>query len=147
MKKLILLVVVLAAAYFVAVESGLIPAERAGVSDTIAVADNILASAIANHKSGVQVQGGGLVTRLLDDDNDGSRHQRFIIELGTGQTLLIAHNIDLAQRIESLRVGDHVEFSGEYEWNQRGGVIHWTHDDPAGRHLSGWLKHNARMYQ
>jgi hypothetical protein len=57
------------------------------------------------------------VTRILADDNDGSRHQRFILEVGGGRTLLIAHNIDLAPRVTGLKVGDTVEFHGEYEWN------------------------------
>ncbi|MDH3867394.1 MAG: DUF3465 domain-containing protein, partial [Desulfobulbaceae bacterium] len=47
----------------------------------------------------VQVKGEGLVDKLLSDDNEGSRHQRFILKLASGQTLLLAHNIDLAPRI------------------------------------------------
>lgn len=97
--------------------------------------------------SDVQVRGAGTVLRTLSDDNEGSRHQRFILELPSGHTLLIAHNIDLAPRIHSLNKGDHVEFFGEYEWNDRGGVIHWTHHDPQGRHVGGWLKHQGRTYQ
>jgi hypothetical protein len=84
---------------------------------------------------------------MLADDNDGSRHQRFILEVAGGRTLLIAHNIDLAPRIAGLRAGDTVEFYGEYEWNDKGGVIHWTHHDPNGRHVDGWLKHRGRTYQ
>lgn len=98
-------------------------------------------------QSGEQVRGTGIVTRLLADDRDGSRHQRFILEVGAGRTLLIAHNIDLAPRIAGLKVGDTVEFFGEYEWNDKGGVIHWTHRDPNGRHPDGWLKHRGRTYQ
>lgn len=94
-----------------------------------------------------QVAGSGTVTRILPDDNDGSRHQRFVIELDSGQTLMIAHNIDLAPRIEDLEVGDRVAFFGEYEWNSRGGVIHWTHYDPQGRHVAGWLEKDGRRYQ
>ena len=33
------------------------------------------------------------------------------------------------------------------EWNEQGGIIHWTHHDPDGRHLPGWIKHNGRTYQ
>lgn len=98
-------------------------------------------------RSGEQVRGTGVVTRILADDNDGSRHQRFIVEVAGGRTLLIAHNIDLAPRVEGLEVGDTVEFYGEYEWNDKGGVIHWTHHDPEGRHVGGWLKHRGRTYQ
>ena len=69
------------------------------------------------------------------------------MSMASGQRLLVAHNIDLAPRIEDLKVGDRVEFHGEYEWNAQGGVIHWTHGDPAGRHPDGWLKHRGRVYQ
>lgn len=109
--------------------------------------DSTIATAYRNHTSDLQVAGRGTVERILPDDRDGSRHQRFILRLNSGQSLLVAHNIDLAPRIASLREGDTVEFSGEYEWNARGGVIHWTHDDPQGRHVAGWLKHQGTTYQ
>ena len=148
MKKLILITLVLAAAYFVATESGLVTSQRMCVVDAVAAGgDQILTDAFAGHRSNLQVQGDGIVTRVLADDNDGSRHQRFIIQLRSGQTLLIAHNIDLSSRIDSLKEGDRLAFNGEYEWNPRGGVIHWTHHDPAGRHMSGWIKHNGRTYK
>ena len=97
--------------------------------------------------SQVQVEGEGVVTRILSDDVKGGRHQRFIVRHPSGQTLLIAHNIDLAPRIDGLREGDTVAFNGEYVWNAQGGVIHWTHHDPQGQHVSGWIKHNGRTYQ
>ncbi|MCC7495749.1 MAG: DUF3465 domain-containing protein [Fimbriimonadaceae bacterium] len=106
--------------------------------------DALLAAAFAQRRSNLKVTGRGVVTRLLADDRDGDRHQRFILRLTTGQTLLVAHNIDLAPRLEGLRVGDVVEFCGEYEWNAQGGVIHWTHHDPAGRHAAGWLRSGGR---
>ncbi len=103
--------------------------------------------AFDNKRSDIQVTGQGEVTRLLPDDNEGSRHQRFIVELSSGHTLLVSHNIDLAPRIESLKKGDIVSFHGEYEWNPQGGVIHWTHHDPAGRHAGGWIELNGRRYE
>jgi hypothetical protein len=109
--------------------------------------EQILEDAFENQRSNLQVEGQGIVTRILTDDLDGSRHQRFIIRLNSGQTLLIAHNIDLAPRINALQEGDTVIFYGEYEWNPEGGVIHWTHHDPDGLHVDGWLKHNGQMYQ
>ena len=106
-----------------------------------------LQEAYADRQSDVQVKGEGTVTKVLSDDRDGSRHQRFILRLSSGQTLLIGHNIDLAPRIGNLRAGDKVGFFGEYEWNEKGGVVHWTHHDPAGRHVAGWLKHDGKTYQ
>lgn len=105
------------------------------------------AQAFQQRKNDVQVQATGTVVALLSDDNEGSRHQRFILELGNGQTLLVAHNIDLAPRIDRLQKGDTVEFFGEYEYTDKGGVIHWTHHDPQKRHVDGWLKHQGSIYQ
>ncbi|MBA2590746.1 MAG: DUF3465 domain-containing protein, partial [Gammaproteobacteria bacterium] len=67
--------------------------------------------------------------------------------LSSGQTILIAHNIDLAPRVSSLNEGDVVSFSGEYEWNPKGGVVHWTHRDSDGRHSAGWIKHDRQAFQ
>lgn len=117
-----------------------IPSVTAASSDT-------LAQAYAKQLSNVQVWGRGVVVKILKDDNDGSRHQRFVLRVPSGQTVLIAHNIDLAPRVEPLREGDTVEFFGEYEWNSKGGVVHWTHRDPVGRHEAGWLKLGGRTYQ
>lgn len=106
-----------------------------------------LAEAFASKTSDLLVTGSGTVVRLLPDDNEGSRHQKFILAIEGGQTLLVSHNIDLAPRIDTLAKGDRIDFQGEYEWNDRGGVIHWTHHDPAGRHPGGWLKHQGRTYR
>lgn len=109
--------------------------------------DEILAQAFDERRGNLQVDGAGTVSRLLADDNDGSRHQRFVLELDSGQTVLVAHNIDVAPRINDLETGDRISFFGEYEWNERGGVIHWTHHDPAGRHPDGWLEHKGEKYE
>ncbi len=109
--------------------------------------DQVLKQAYQSQQSDVQVRGSGVVMRVLRDDNVGSRHQKFILKLESRQTLLVAHNINLAPRVANLNVGDRIEFNGEYEWNSKGGVLHWTHHDPQGRHEGGWLKHNGRTYQ
>lgn len=107
----------------------------------------VIARAYRAQRSDIQVKGEGVVKKLLSDDRDGSRHQRFLLRLANNQTVLVAHNIDLAPRIDRLREGDTVAFYGEYEWNNQGGVIHWTHHDPAGRHVDGWLRHRGKTYQ
>lgn len=97
-------------------------------------------------KSDVQVKGKGQVIAVLADDLKGARHQKFILDIDNGQTILIAHNIDLAPRIENLKVGDYIQFYGEYEWNKKGGVVHWTHKDPNHSHIDGWLKFQGKKY-
>ncbi len=106
-----------------------------------------VSTAFKGHRSAVPVSGKGVVVRILSDDDSGSRHQRFILELPSSQTILVAHNIDLAPRIESLKLGDTIAFEGIYEWNPKGGVVHWTHHDPAGRHAPGWLGKGSKTYR
>jgi Protein of unknown function (DUF3465) len=112
-------------------------------------ADNAIAFAQAfkQRQSNVQLKGEGRIKRLLPDDNNGSRHQRFLVQLANNQNLLIAHNIDLAQPIQHLHEGEIIQFYGEYEWNEKGGVIHWTHKDPRGQHINGWVKYRGDVYQ
>jgi hypothetical protein len=89
----------------------------------------------------------GSVERILADDRDGSPHQRFIIRTSGGISLLIAHNLDLAPRLSGLNVGDAVTVVGEYVWNDKGGLMHWTHDDPQGRHAAGYIEWRGKRYQ
>lgn len=148
MKRYLLLIVVLAAvASYVFVERSPTSLEApTAVSIDADHGDSKLTQAFANHSSNIQVQGQGVVVKILPDDTDGSRHQRFIIRLGSGQTLLITHNIDVAPRISPLNTGDLISFNGEYEWNNKGGVVHWTHHDPAGRHAHGWIKRDGQIF-
>ena len=113
--------------------------------DLAAAGDAVLAQAFESRASNLQVEGAGTVQRLLRDDHEGARHQRFLVRLASGQTLLVAHNIDVAPRIP-LAEGDPVAFSGEYEWNQQGGVLHWTHRTDSGPHPHGWVEHAGRRY-
>jgi hypothetical protein len=107
--------------------------------------DQAIAKAFQAQRSGVQVASDGVVERVLTDDTAGSRHQRFILRLDSGHNVLVAHNIDRAARLRALKTGDRVAFFGEYAWNAKGGVIHWTHHDPNGRHIAGWLSHNDQQ--
>ena len=119
---------------------GIVPVAHAG-------SDDAFAAAFANRSRNIRVEGAGRVVRVLPDDTEGGRHQRFIIRLASGQTLLIAHNLDIARRVRPLEAGDFVEFAGEYVWDRKGGVIHWTHRDPSGRHIAGWIRIRGRTYQ
>lgn len=104
-------------------------------------------TAFARHAREVAVEGSGTVTRILSDDSAGDRHQRFLVRLDSGVTVLITHNIDIAPRVRGLRKGGRVAFSGLYVWNAKGGLIHWTHHDPRGRKTGGWVKYGAQTFR
>ncbi|MDJ0699572.1 MAG: DUF3465 domain-containing protein [Woeseiaceae bacterium] len=98
-----------------------------------------------DNDTGRWIEDTGFVVRLLSDDDDGSRHQRFIVELKQRQSLLMAHNIDLAPRVP-VGLGDRIRFRGVYEWNDLGGLVHWTHHDPLGVEDGGYIRYRARDY-
>jgi len=148
MKRILPVLIVIAAVYLY---QGLDTASEPSSSGSVTAPPDVSVSSVGGNSGalvdGRQAQGSGTVIRVLSDDNDGSRHQRFILQLASGRTLLVAHNIDLAPRINSIREGDTVEFFGEFRSNPQGGVIHWTHHDPQGQHPDGWLRHNGRTYK
>ena len=106
-----------------------------------------IANAFKNKQSDLIVTENGKVIKVLPDDTKGSRHQRILVKVSSGKTVLIAHNIDLAPRLNTLKAGDTIRFKGEYEWNEKGGVVHWTHHDPAKRHVGGWIEFNGQRYE
>src|SRR5262249_54433929 len=155
MRKLIAFVALLGVIYALALQHGVFdraggPTESAAAA-TLPVAQDCdgatLVSAYRNHQGRIEVCWHGVISKVLRDETQGARHQRFIGRLPPGQTVLIAYNYDLAPRIEGLHAGSAVEFAGEYEWNPQGGVVHWTHRDPAGRHAAGWIRYAGHRYQ
>jgi len=147
MKKILFVVIVCLAVYQFISQSPKSFSIKSFTNSEVSTSDHTLDEAFKNNLSDIQVGGSGKVINILPDDTQGSQHQRFIIKLKSGQTLLIAHNIDLAPRVNSLRVGDNINFYGEYEWNSKGGVVHWTHRVPSGRHDDGWLNHGGQLYE
>ena len=114
--------------------------------ETAGTHTGVIEKAYAEQRSKVWVEVPGRVSRLLADDNDGSRHQRFILTLDSGHTVMVAHNIDLAKRIP-VQKNDSIKLKGRYEWNDRGGVVHWTHHDPENRRAGGWIEFNGTVYK
>ena len=103
----------------------------------------------------------GAIKELVAGIHEGRPAQVLLGATGTGKTftmanviqqigrptLLVSHNIDLAPRVADLESGDEILFRGQYEWNERGGVLHWTHRDPDGRRPGGWLQHEGSTYR
>jgi len=102
----------------------------------------------AEHRSTVEVTAEGAVTSVLGDDSGPSgTHQRFIIRLtGATQTVLVDNNVTIGQRVP-VAPADEVVVHGEYIWNDQGGLIHFTHHDPAPGHEGGWIELKGVRYQ
>jgi len=102
----------------------------------------------AEKRSIVEVTAHGVVTSVLTDDGGPSGvHQRFIIRLaGSTQTVLVDNNVTIGQRAP-VHPGNDVLVHGEYVWNDQGGLIHFTHHDPAHTHEGGWIELSGVRYQ
>jgi hypothetical protein len=143
-----ILVVALGTGWYVAREQGAMqPARQQGGATRAAVSPDPAQAAFEARARGRMIAANGVVERILADDRDGSPHQRFIVRTPGGLSLLVAHNLDLAARLDGLAPGDEVTVRGEYEWSDKGGVMHWTHDDPQGRHEAGYIEWRGRRYQ
>ena len=95
--------------------------------------------------SGTWVEISGIVRKLLPDDSEDSRHQRMIVRASGNRTLLIAHNANIAGRVP-VGLGDRIRVRGIYEWNDLGGLIHWTHYDPHGVEEGGYIQFRSKTY-
>jgi hypothetical protein len=58
-------------------------------------------------------------------------------------TVLLAHNIDVADRVP-VKKNDTSTVNGQYEWNDKGGVVHWTHKKDNNPY--GWVMSNNKKY-
>ncbi len=115
----------------------------------VAKSQRALVKLAKGKKSGEMVLFDARVVKTLPDDIDGDQHQRFLIAIdfmpSPIQTVLIAHNIDLAPRVPVER-GSVVRFYGQYEWNEKGGLLHWTHHDPSNWREGGWIELHGKRY-
>lgn len=137
-RSIIVALIVAGAFYFWRADIGVTPEDVASSGE--------IEAAFQNQQSGLMVSVEGTIERLLKDDTQGSPHQRFIVRLPSGLTLLIAHNVELAPRVAGLEEGAPIRLHGQYEWNDKGGVIHWTHNDPVGQHEPGWIEYEGHRY-
>ena len=110
--------------------------------------DRALCAAYSSTRSHVEVVADGTVTRVFGvAPGRVSPHEGFLFRLGSGCTLVVRveANTDFTGAIP-LALGQHVLVKGEYEYYSLGGVIHWTHRDPRGRHEGGYIEAGGRMY-
>ena len=100
-----------------------------------------------NHRSYVEVTADGTVVTIFPDRSSSSGvHEQFVIRLSSGDiTVDVEHNISIGKRVP-VAMGDSVVVHGEYIWNSKGGLIHFTHHDPQGTHEGGYIKDNNSTY-
>jgi hypothetical protein len=110
--------------------------------------DAAVCTAYAAQRSGVEVVAGGTVSRDLGvRAGRSSPHEGFLLRLDSGCKLVVRveANTDFTGTI-ALSPGERVAVKGEYEYYPLGGVIHWTHRDPRGRHENGYISAGGAMY-
>ena len=100
-------------------------------------------------RSRVEVTISGTAVHVLGTRRGRSgTHEGFLLRPDASCDLLlrVETNIDLTGPVP-LSDGDRVVVRGEYEYNPLGGVVHWTHHDPRGRHEGGYVQVGGRLYQ
>ncbi len=100
----------------------------------------------AQQESGVMVEFEARVERILSDDKVPPRHQRFILTLNNGHSVLIAHNLELSERVP-IKLNDRVKVHGMYQFNAQGGIVHWTHRDQGVGTRHGWIELGGKRYE
>jgi hypothetical protein len=92
----------------------------------------------------VEVRDSGVVTRVLGErESESGLHEGFTVAL-RGTRVRVEDNVDITGPIP-LRRGERITLQGQFECND--GVIHWTHHDPRGRHIAGYITVDGRTYQ
>lgn len=133
--------------------AGIAPALLAAIaasacSTTQTPDDRVLCDAYSAGRSHVEVVADGTVTRVLGvQQGRVSPHEGFLFRPASGCTITIRveANTDFTGPIP-IAPGDRVTVKGEYEYYPLGGVIHWTHRDPRGRHEGGYIETGGKLY-
>ena len=103
-------------------------------------------NAFINRQTNLMAEVTGRVVRIISDDTNGAKHQRFVIQLVNGQNILVAHNIGYADRVP-VSLYEPVTVRGQYSWSETGGLMHWTHHDVSLSRLHGWIDHQGIRYE
>jgi Protein of unknown function (DUF3465) len=105
----------------------------------------VIEDAYRYRQTGFMAEVDGTVARILMDDQEDQRNQKFTIRLTNGQMLLVIHDQEAAGRVP-VSVGDRVLVRGEYVWTETGGTLRYTQHDYSPRRLHGWIDHNGERY-
>lgn len=90
-----------------------------------------------------EIRESGTVARILGTrESRSGLHEGFIVLL-RGRTYRVEDNADVTGVIP-LRRGEGITLQGQFECDDY--VIHWTHRDPSGRHLTGYVEVDGKYY-
>lgn len=132
-----------------ALAAGTLAALLAACAAPAAPNDAAVCDAFRAGRSHVEVVADGTVTRMLGvAPGRVSPHEGFLMQLATGCRVVVRveANTDFTGTFPLAR-GDRVVVKGEYEYYPIGGVIHWTHRDPRGRHEGGYIETGGKTYE
>jgi len=122
------------------------PAAPAATASDTAAQNAAVQRAFEQRAEGAELTATGIVDRVLSDESGPSGpHERFIVRLPSGMTVLIEHNLSIAPRVP-VAIGSAVTVHGEYVWNAEGGLLHFTHHDPDRSHENGYVLYGGRRY-
>jgi hypothetical protein len=124
------------------------PGPTSGTSgdQSLPAGQRALAAAIQSRRgvNFIEVQDAKVID-VLPDDLVGSQHQKWVVELENGATILSVFNLDICERVP-LKIGDRVSMGGQFIWDKGGGLIHWIHKDPRGNRPDGYVELNGVRY-
>jgi hypothetical protein len=103
----------------------------------------------ASGTSDAEVVAQGTVLGVLGTHNGPSgEHEGFLLKLTQQCDLMlrVETNVDITGPVP-LRAGETVTVKGQFEDDPGGGVIHWTHRDPSGRHVAGYVLAGGKYYE
>ncbi len=72
-------------------------------------------------------------------------HEQFGVQTDAGP-IEIVDNVDLAPRVP-VHPGDRIEVRGEMVHDPgKPPIVHWTHHDPAHKHVDGFIRFQGKVY-
>ena len=123
----------------------------AGENASDTAQNRLVYDAWRSQRSHVEVTASGSVARIFGIHvGPSGAHEGFLLHLagaeGRGLTVRVEDNVDLTGPLD-LAEGQSVEVRGEYIFDPRGGIVHYTHRDPRGRHAAGYVRVGDKFYQ
>ncbi len=103
----------------------------------------------ASQNSGGEVLVSGHVVALLGSrEGRSGEHEGYLLKLDGSCDLLlkVETNTSITGPIPFAR-NEPVIIKGVYVYDPLGGLIHWTHHDPSGRHMNGYVIAGGKSYR